>query len=275
MVPMVCRYLLLALLVTFPGIGLAQAPAPAEKSGATDQQKVLQMAGKLIGQQHAWDESATNSATKLIFKEKSRKKIEQGTVITYDISAPDLPKDRHYTLMAWPLNREIAPVRGGITLDAGGRLLCTGKTPADCPAAKPGDDPYINIALQFAKGEAKRFALISDDQKSKALASVVAFPITGKDANCSLEALLGTPDADVVMIAGRGFPPSTGVPMSSDSAGEVSTGVWQVNAKGELASMVLPQVRGKTSGDSTIFLKSPACAPKISFHWGKGTYHVE
>jgi hypothetical protein len=107
------------------------------------------------------------------------------------------------------------------------------------------------------------------------LATVVAFPIIGKDAGCSLEALLGTPDGEVVLITGSGFPPSTSVPMSSDSAGEVTTGVWQVNAKGELASMVLPQVRGKTSGDTTVFLKSPACAPKISFHWGKGTYHVE
>jgi hypothetical protein len=270
MVRMVCRYLLLAVFCT----GLARSQTPATKSGVTDEQKALEVAGKLVGQQHAWDGAAATSATKLIFKEKSRKKAEQGTVIIYELSAPDLPKDQHYTLMAWPLNRAIGPVRGGIALNAEGRLACTGKTPADC-TTKPGDDPTIDIALQFAKGEAKRFALISDDQKSKALATVVAFPIIGKDAGCSLEALLGTPDGEVVLITGSGFPPSTSVPMSSDSAGEVTTGFWQVNAKGELASMVLPQVRGKTSGDTTVFLKSPACAPKISFHWGKGTYHVE
>jgi hypothetical protein len=268
---MVCRYLLLVVFCT----SLLRAQAPDVKSGTTDEQKMLQVATKLMGQQHSWDEAAANSATKLIFKEKSRKKTDQGTVITYAVSAPDLPKDRHYSLMGWPLNREIAPLRGGITLNAEGSLLCTGKTPADCTPAKTGDDPVIDIALQFAKGEPKRFALISDDQKSKALATVVAFPITSKDANCSLEALLGTPDAQVMLITGRGFPPSVGVPISSDSAGEVSTAVWHVNDKGELMSMVLPKVRGKTSGDTTIFLKSPACAPKISFHWGKDTYHVE
>jgi hypothetical protein len=266
---MVCRYLLLAAI--FTGLAYAQTA----KSGETDDQKSMEIARKLVGQQHAWDEAAAAGTAKLIFKEKSRKKTEQGTLITYDIFTTGLPADRHYTLMTWPLNRTIAPVRGGITLTPEGRLECAGKTPADCTPAKPGDDPIIDIALPFAQGESRRFALISDDQKSKALATVVAFPITGKDAGCSLDALLGTPDADVVLVTGSGFPPNTGVPMSSDSAGEVATGVWKVNAKGELASMILPAVRGKTSGDTTITVKAPTCAPKITFHWGKGSYHVE
>jgi hypothetical protein len=235
----------------------------------------LQMASKLVSQQHTWDDFASTTATKLIFKEKSRKKTDQGTVITYDLSAPGLPADKHYTLMGWPLNQPLAPIRGGITLNSGGQLLCAGKTPADCTPGKPGDNPIIDIALQFAKGEPKRFALISDDQKFKAVATVVAFPIVSKDGNCSLEALLASPDGEVMLVTGSGFPASTGVPVSSDSAGEVSNTVWQVNDKGELASMVLPVVRGKTSGESTIFVKSPVCAPKISFHWGKGVYHPE
>ena len=225
-----------------------------------------------MAQQFAWDQSGAMAATRLIFTEKSRKKTDQGTVITYDVSAPGLPRDQHYTLIAWPLNRGIEPVRNGISLTADGKLTCTGKTQADC---KPDADPIISIAVQAAKGEPKRFGLISDDQKAKALGTVVPFPIIGKDASCSLEVLLATPDGSVAMVKGSGFAPNTSVPISSDSAGEVVTGIWKVDDKGNLMSSVLPQVRGKTSGDTTILVKAPECSPKITFHWGKDSYRVE
>jgi hypothetical protein len=107
------------------------------------------------------------------------------------------------------------------------------------------------------------------------LGTVVPFPIIGKDAGCSLEVLLGTPDGSIAMVKGSGFAPNTSVPMSSDSAGEVVTGAWKVDDKGNLMSSVLPQVRGKTSGDTTILVKAPGCSPKVTFHWGKDSYHVE
>lgn len=147
-----------------------------------------------------------------------------------------------------------------------------GKTAADC---KPEADPIISIAVQAAKGEAKRFGVISEDQKAKALGTIVPFPIIGKDAGCSLEVLLGTPDGNIAMVRGSGFAPNTSVPISSDSAGEVVTGIWKVDDKGNLMSSVLPQVRGKTSGDTTILVKAPGCSPKVTFHWGKDSYHSE
>src|SRR5260370_31862245 len=101
MVRMVCRYLLLAVFCT----GLARAQTPATKSGVTDEQKALEEAGKLVGQQHAWAGAAATSATKLIFKQKSREKAAQGTLIIYHLSAPYLPKAQHYTMISWPLTR--------------------------------------------------------------------------------------------------------------------------------------------------------------------------
>jgi hypothetical protein len=265
---MICKFVLSVVVCT----GLALAQTQAGSGDATQEQQTMDVARKLLGQQYAWDLSAATAVTRLILKEKSRKKTDQRTVITYDVSAPGLPTDQHYTLIAWPLNRGIEPVRSGITLTADGKLSCTGKTQADC---KPDTDPIIDIAVQVAKGEPKRFGLISDDQKAKALGSVVPFPIIGKDAGCSLEVLLGTPDGDVVMIKGSGFAPNTSVPISSDSAGEVVTGTWKVDDKGNLMSSVLPQVRGKTSGDTTILVKAPGCSPKVTFHWGKNSYHTE
>jgi hypothetical protein len=252
--------------------GLAQAQTQAGSGSAPTDEQQMELARKLLAQQYAWDQGATSGVTRLVFKERERKKTDQGTVITYDVSAPGLPTDLHYTLMGWPLNRGVEPIRGGITLTADGRLTCTGKTPADC---KPDADPIISFSVQAARGEPKRFVLISDDKKAKSLGTVVAFPIIGKDAGCSLEVLLGTPDGQIVMVKGSGFAPNTSVPISSDSAGEVVNGVWKIDEKGNLMSSVFPQVRGKTSGETTIVVKAPGCSPKVTFRWGKDSYHAE
>ena len=252
--------------------GLAQAQTQAGSGSAPTDEQQMELARKLLAQQYAWDQGATSGVTRLVFKERERKKTDQGTVITYDVSAPGLPTDLHYTLMGWPLNRGVEPIRGGITLTADGRLTCTGKTPADC---KPEADPIISFSVQAARGEPKRFVLISDDKKAKSLGTVVAFPIIGKDAGCSLEVLLGTPDGQIVMVKGSGFAPNTSVPISSDSAGEVVNGVWKIDEKGNLMSSVFPQVRGKTSGETTIVVKAPGCSPKVTFRWGKDSYHAE
>ena len=252
--------------------GLAQAQTQAGSGSAPTDEQQMELARKLLAQQYAWDQGATSGVTRLVFKERERKKTDQGTVITYDVSAPGLPTDLHYTLMGWPLNRGVEPIRGGITLTADGRLTCTGKTPADC---KPDADPIISFSVQAARGEPKRFVLISDDKKAKSLGTIVAFPIIGKDAGCSLEVLLGTPDGQIVMVKGSGFAPNTSVPISSDSAGEVVDGVWKIDEKGNLMSSVFPQVRGKTSGETTIVVKAPGCSPKVTFRWGKDSYHAE
>ena len=265
-VRIICMSILLFVVCT--GVAQTQAGSGSE----TEDQQTMDIAKKLLRQQYAWDQSGAMAATRLIFTERSRKKTDQGTVITYDVSAPGLPTDQHYTLIAWPLNRGIEPIRSGISLTADGKLTCTGKTQADC---KPDADPIISLAVQAAKGEPKRFGLISADQRSKALGTVVPFPIIGKDAGCSLEVLLATPGGDVAMVTGSGFAPNTSVPISSDSAGEVVTGTWKIDDKGNLMSSVLPQVRGKTSGDTTILVKAPGCSPKVTFHWGKDSYHVE
>ena len=252
--------------------GLAQAQTQAGSGSAPTDEQQMELARKLLAQQYAWDQGATSGVTRLVFKERERKKTDQGTVITYDVSAPGLPTDLHYTLMGWPLNRGVEPIRGGITLTADGRLTCTGKTPADC---KPDADPIISFSVQAARGEPKRFVLISDDKKAKSLGTVVAFPIIGKDSGCSLEVLLGTPDGQIVMVKGSGFAPNTSVPISSDSAGEVVNGVWKIDENGNLMSSVFPQVRGKTSGETTIVVKAPGCSPKVTFRWGKDSYHAE
>jgi hypothetical protein len=241
---------------------------------STDTTQGLDGAKKLMEQQIKWDSTST-LGTKLIAKERSRNKREQGTIVHYDLVTQGLPHDLHYTLVTWPLNGGIQPIQGGITLTDDGRLICTAKTKADCAPSRPDADPVIDMAITAAKGEPKRFGVISEDQKWKALATVVAFPNIATDGGCTLEAVRVIPDDRAVMIRGKGFPPNAVMPMTSDSAGEVVSGTWQANEKGELLSLVMPEVRGKTEGQTTIRLKAPTCAPQVSFSWGTASYHPE
>ena len=259
--------------------GLAQStgnplPSPNAPPPMTAAAQGVEGAKKLMAQQLTWDVSSTAGA-KLIAKERSRAKGEQGTVIHYDLVTQGLPRDQHYTLVTWPLNGGITPVEGGISLTEDGRLTCTGKTKADCAPSRPDADPIIDLALTAAKGEPKRFGVISDDQKWKALTTLVAFPDVATDGGCTLEALRITPEAEAMMIKGKGFPPSSVLPMTSDSAGEMVSATWQVNDKGELVSLVMPAVRGKTEGQTTVRVKAPECAPQVIFRWGRGSSHPE
>lgn len=268
------RSVFLSLLLAGAIAAFAQNPTTTPPL-QTEGMQGLEGAKKLMQQQLGWDLTAAMGKAKLIAKERSRTKGDQGTVIRYDLMTEGLPQDQHYTLVMWPLNGGIQPVKSGISLTEDGRLICTGKTTADCSPNRPDADPIIDMSLTSAKGEAKRFGLISEDQKTKALVSLVAFPNKGTDAGCTLEVLRVTPEAEALMIRGKGFPANAELPMTSDSDGEVVSGLWHTTDKGDLVTLVMPAVRGKTSGQVTVRVKAPACTPQVSFPWGKGTYHPE
>jgi len=233
----------------------------------------MQMVAKLAEQQHAWDEIAVRGP-KLTLKEKGRKKTPTGTVITYTLTAPELPKDKHYALMRWPLAGSIELVRMGVTLDGEGRLVCAGKAEGEC-TVKEGESPVIEVSMSFARGETRRLALISEDKESKALASVMEFPIEGKDKGCTLEARLVTNDARVLMVHGMGFASNADLAMTSVSAGKPGGASWRANDKGEVNAIVETAVAGQESGDFSMHVKGPACDPEIALKWGRGSYHAE
>ncbi len=269
----VLRLSCVAFWLLFPGTVIVRAQNPAPPS-ATDSTQVTEGAKKLMQQQMIWDLSST-PGTKLVVKEHSRSSSEKGTVLRYDLVTEGLPHDQHYTLIFWPLDGPPKAVQGGLSLTDDGRLICAGKTKADCVPSRPDANPVIDMAVTAARGEPKRFGVVSDDQKWKTLITLVAFPNVGTDGGCTLEAVRLTPDATAAMIRGKGFPPSSTVPITTDSAGEVASSTWQVNEKGEIFSLLLSQVRGKTEGTTRVRVKAPACAPQVSFEWGKSAYHLE
>jgi hypothetical protein len=131
------------------------------------------------------------------------------------------------------------------------------------------------VTVQAAKGEVVRLAVVATDQKHGAAGSVTPFPIAVDDKGCKLEVMLGTKDAEMVLVHGQGFQPSTPIALESESLGEKHPLNGKTDAQGTFTLATLPYVVNNNSGDTKLTYTSPTCAPTLSFHWGKNTYQAQ
>jgi hypothetical protein len=195
-------------------------------------------------------------------------------LIRYQLYISGAAKSQAFTLLGWEID-EPRPkvVLEGVTLDNTGRAICAG-LPNTCGSQAKPDDP-IELVVLAAKGEPKRFALISEDGKHKAFASIVPFPITAHDHGCSLSAILGMRDAELVLLRATGFNPAVQIEIQYSSEGEHKTIIAKTTEEGSHDQVILPFVRGKVEGTATISVNAAMCRPALSFEWGTGTYHLQ
>ena len=251
-----------------------------------------------------WGPKASSPGITLTMKEMSREKVASGTMITYRLVAGGFASGTRLTLLRWPLNKGVTPVMNGIVIDASGTAVCGAPAPAasapsapgtaleatpaagsgTAPSSTPGVPPCtktmqpnapVEIAVTAAKGEAIRVGLLAEDRKSGAAASTVPFPITGADRGCSLEVLLGSKDAELVLIEGEGFKPDVPYTAGAETFGQKTSLAAKPDAQGHFVAAMTPYVADHESGDTVIYYQSDACTPTVSFHWGKGSYKAE
>jgi hypothetical protein len=220
-------------------------------------------------QRHLTD--MNSPGVQLSLKEIERKKTSDRTIVEYDLYATGLPGNLTYNLFTVEPDGSVAE---GVTLNGSGQAICAGKA-GTCHGDKP-DDP-IHLAVFAGKGEPKRFALASTDkkQKQKGFVQVIPFPNISTDQQCRLEVVLGTPLSEVVFIQGSGFEPNSLLTTVSQSEDERLINQQNADAKGDYFSALLPYVEGKDAGKSSFEVKAKGCSPKVSYEWGKGSYHLE
>jgi hypothetical protein len=197
------------------------------------------------------------------------------------------------TLLRWMLNQNaLTPVMDGIVIDASGTAVCGEPLPTlsskpDAPAGSPEKaavaecsksmqvNAPVEITTTAAKGEAVRVALVADDKKGGAATSAVPFPLEGENKGCKLAVLLGSRDAELVLIEGDGFKANDNFTLGAETFGEKQTLGTKPDAQGHFVAAITPYVQGHDSGDTVVFYQSDTCTPTLSFHWGKGSYKVE
>jgi hypothetical protein len=306
-------------------------PTPAELEQQR-QQQALAAATRLATLQARWGPAMDTPGLSIALTEVQRTRTAAGTTqITYQITGTGFSPDERLMLVRWPLNTEAEPVMGGINFEAKGVAVCateaqpvppasatpnasaeaaapagglsaapvpngggTPLAPARPPSCANTMQPHQPVEIQTtaAAGEAIRVAVLSEDRRHGAAASVIPFPIANVDKGCKLQVILGMKEAALVLIEGTGLPANTAVKIDAITAGNTRTLHPKTNADGRLVSSILPGVSGQDSGETTVRFggvnhipslaassaptpPDPDCAPAVSFQWGKGTYKPE
>jgi hypothetical protein len=241
-----------------------QSPSADEKS------KTAAIADRLAKFQMAWGPGLNSPGASMQLREISREKVKGETVVTYRILTLGLPITSSYSLMTAGFDYVAVSRLDGLTLDESGQAICAGKQNL-CGEPDEPSAPY-DLKVVAAKGEPKRFGLVSRDHNFKAFISIVPFPVEGVDAICSVEAILLTPKAEALLVLGRGFPANSEVRMQANSAGETHFTTEMTDDRGNFSKIQLPYVEGKSNGLIRVTAQSKACAPFVDFQWGRDSY---
>ena len=270
---------------------------PPEPHTLTPQEQAAQKAERMrmelirvVNAQANWGPAISTPGMSLELKETGRTPAPAGTQISYQFTGKGFTPDMQLTLVRWALNQPVTKIMSGITVNSTGTAVCSGPKPsATASQAAGATDPNaappctktiapgtpITITTSAAKGEAIRVGLANADRKQGAAASLVPFPIEGADKGCKISVILGSKDAELVLVKGQGFHKDATYTLGTESYGEKHPLTATIDAKGNFIAAITPWIPGHDSGDTVLYYQSSTCSPTVSFHWGKATYKPE
>jgi len=262
----------------------AQSPAPKDPAPAANLQgdkshppapETLKLLQGMTNWDHAPAMPLNPQGLHLRFAQFDKRKTANDNAVVYRAYASGAPTGQRYSLVSWTVGEPLQSVVAEVWLNERGLLMCSKPTSEQQNADSVSEHDEINLVIQAGKGEPKRFALVSEDQKLLVPGTLVPYPIEAKDKACSVQALLASPHGEAFLLQGSGFPRQTTVNVESISAGERQTGNFQSSVTGELTATVFPFVEGKDSGVAEVHLSTPDCKLDLKLPWGKDSYHIE
>lgn len=237
---------------------------------APEQRTRIEQLAKL--QKH-FGKDLNSSGVDLTLKEIGRSRIDDRSVVQYELYATGFRANSDFTLFQVQMDGSTVKRAEGVTLDKNGRAICGGEK-GKCQGNGP-DDPII-LVVSAAIGEPKRFILVSNDTlQSKGFVSVTPYPNAAIDGSCRLESVLGSENGELIFIQGSGFAPGTDLAVDSQSYGEKRQQSVRAGTDGSYFATLMPYVQGKKSGTTVFQVKSKTCSPTITFKWGENSYHPE
>jgi hypothetical protein len=218
-----------------------------------------------------WGPKMNSSGVDMELRKTGEGQSDGGTFVSYQLRAHGVKDHQTYSLVTWEIQDWQPKVAmNGITFDNSGRAICAGQ-PGTCGTQKNPNDP-IELVVYARSGEPKRFALISEDGKQKAVALVVPFPIESSDRGCSLSAMLGLPDAELVVLQAKGFKANAELRVSIVSEGQSDGLTAKADSQGEYDQIILPLAKGSKTGTTKVSVVSDSCSPTLSFGWEPGSH---
>jgi len=216
-----------------------------------------------------WDERFNSPGAKLTSRELGRTVVSGRTVVTYNLFASGLPKDKHYLLWMLNVGHDPQPAADAY-INEEGKVV---NVLAD-PQRQVSEDP-VNVRVFGAKGEPTKFAVISDDDRFRAFAQIIPFPIEITSGPCHLTAIQTGPNYLGLFIGISGLKPNEELVVDQRSEGEGGQTKAKADNEGNYNALQLPSVQGKRSGKARFNVASESCKIGIEFPWGDGSYKYQ
>ena len=238
------------------------APAVAQPQPPSDEELMTKTAQATIN----WDSSTTRGAKVDVLLIK-KDQAEGKPVMQYRLKVSGAPKNKLYTLMAWPITiAQPATMMDGLAIAADGTVGCPPNSDRSCAQRFKGAE--LKLTYTPGIGEIYRHALISEDRATRIFFSIVPAPMVEQDKGCSLEIVRLSPRFELALIRGKGFAPGELISFHTQSYQEGHDSQPKVNPQGEFWATLSPFVKGRTMGTTEVAVRSKSCAPTLSFEWG-------
>ncbi|MGD0731219.1 MAG: hypothetical protein ABR956_08140 [Terracidiphilus sp.] len=261
------RLLALAVLASLAGVCCAQA----------SDQNPMEIATRLMRQQIGLDAAAPTvknpDGLKIKFSRIGDVQLPDGNFVRYRLLIPGAPEKQGYNLAIWRIGAKVKISNSLVYVNAKGLVMSHLPNPDQENNDSLQKPDEIEVDLDAARGEPIRYMLSSPDGRFFFPGTIVLHPIEAKDGKCRLEARLGLPEGQFVLLYGDGLTPFSHVPVQAVSEGETHTPIMTVDAQGHGVASIAPYVAGKETGTAKISLATTGCSVSVDVPWGKGTYH--
>lgn len=238
------------------------ASAAAQPQPPSDEELMQKTAQATID----WDNSTTKGA-KVEVQQIRKDQAERKPVMQYRLKVNGAPKNKLYSLMAWPITiPRPATLMEGLAIAADGTVGCPPNSNKSCAQHMKGAE--LKLTYTPGIGEIYRHALISEDHTSRIFFSIVPAPMVEQDKACSLEIVRLSPRFELALIRGKGFAPGEPIAFHTQSYQEVHDQQPKANPQGEFWATLSPFVKGRTMGTTQVVVRGKGCAPALSFEWG-------
>jgi hypothetical protein len=216
-----------------------------------------------------WGEKYNSPGAKITYKEIARTRIQDGTLITYNLFASGLPKDGHYVMCVLNVGSDPRAATDAY-LNGEGKVV---NILAD-PSHHTAEDP-IDLKVLGGKGEPIQVALISDDGNSRAFAEIVPFPIEETSGPCHLTAIETGPYYVGMSVKITGLQPNEGLLVDTNSENERAQTKAKADDQGSYNVALFPFVKGKRSGKARLYVTAKSCKIGVEFPWGEGSFRYQ
>jgi hypothetical protein len=230
----------------------------------------------LMQQQLGLDNNAPNernpNGLRIEFQKISEVQQPDGHLVRYRLLVPGAPERQSYVLEVWRIGTEVRLTPQQVYTNAKGLVMWhqPNSQQEDKDSLDAKDE--IEVDLKAARGEPIRYMLASPDGKFFVPGTVVPYPAESRNGNCRMEARLGFPEGEGMLVYLDGLAPSAAVPLQTVSGSVTQAPQVTADAHGHAVAIVSPTVPGTNASVVKISATTKACSLSLEIPWGDGSY---